>query len=219
MVSGIDEKTAQPANLERIPKKVLDKQDFINLFITQLQFQDPMKPIENNEMAMQLALFNQVDQLFKINETLNKIKENFADYKLTFATGLIGKLIKVQGNIGKVENGKFLGGEFVLDKPANKVEIIIRNSENKLVKKIELTNLTKGTHKIEWDATDENGNIVPDGNYKISIIVPSGEENQSIPPIMYTKVTGVVIGEDGINLKVGDSKEIEIDNIKEILGS
>jgi len=219
MVSGVDEKTGQPANLERIPKKVLDKEDFIKLFITQLQFQDPMKPIENNEMAMQLALFNQVDQLFKINDTLNKIMENFADSKLTLATSLIGKLIKVQGNIGKVENGKFLGGEFVLDEPTNKVEIIIRDRDNKLVKKIELTNLAEGIHKIEWDATDENGNPVPDGDYKISIIIPSGEENQNITPIMYTKVTGVVIGEEGIKLKVGDFKEVEIDNIKEILGS
>ena len=70
MVSQISNiNTTGNSNTQRVAKKVLDMQDFIQLFITQLQYQDPMNPIENNEMAIQLALFNQVDQLFKINET------------------------------------------------------------------------------------------------------------------------------------------------------
>ncbi|HFB83209.1 MAG TPA: flagellar hook assembly protein FlgD, partial [Thermodesulfatator sp.] len=58
---------------QRVPKKVLDRDDFMMLFITQLQYQDPMNPIQNNEMAQQLALFNQVDQLFNLNENFEKL--------------------------------------------------------------------------------------------------------------------------------------------------
>jgi len=61
VINKINEKTGQPADLKRIPKKVLDREAFMQLFIKQLQFQDPMKPVENHEMALQLAAFNQVD--------------------------------------------------------------------------------------------------------------------------------------------------------------
>ena len=135
MISGIDEKTGQPAALDRVPKKVLDKEDFMKLFITQLEYQDPMKPIDNNEMAMQLALFNQVDQLFNINDNLKQLMDMAGSLNISFASSLIGKKVKVETNIGRVENGKFLGGEFTLDEPVNSAEIVIRDSKGKIVKK------------------------------------------------------------------------------------
>jgi flagellar basal-body rod modification protein FlgD len=218
MISGIDEKTGQPAALDRVPKKVLDKEDFMKLFITQLEYQDPMKPIDNNEMAMQLALFNQVDQLFDINDTLKQFMDYVEKSDLGVAANLIGKVIKVEDNIGRVENGKFLGGEFTLDEPENLVEVTIRDSSGKLIKRIDLTSLSKGTHKIEWDATDDEGNPVPDGNYTISVVIPDGENTKTITPVMYARVTGAVLDDDGVKIKIDEAKDISLDQIKEILG-
>jgi len=112
-IPKINEETGQPTNLTRIPKKVLDREDFIKLFITQLQYQDPMNPIENNEMAIQLALFNQVDQLMNINDTIKELKDLIENFQLNYAVSLIGKLVKIEGNIGRVENDKFLGGDLL----------------------------------------------------------------------------------------------------------
>ncbi len=218
MISGIDEKTGQPADLKRIPKKVLDKEDFMKLFITQLQYQDPMKPIDNNEMAMQLALFNQVDQLFNINDTLKHFMDYVKKSDLGVATSLIGKVVKVQDNMGRVEDGKFLGGEFILDEPENLVEVTIRDSKGKLIKKLDLTSLSKGTHKIEWDGTDEAGKPVPDGNYTISVVIPGGENTKTITPIMHARVTGAVLDDSGVKVKIDEAKDITLDQIKEILG-
>jgi len=216
-IPKINEETGQPTNLTRIPKKVLDREDFIKLFITQLQYQDPMNPIENNEMAIQLALFNQVDQLMNINDTIKELKDLIENFQLNYAVSLIGKLVKIEGNIGRVENDKFLGGEFTLEEPYNKVEIIITDSQGKLIKKLELYNLEKGTHKILWDATDINGNIVPDGNYFISITAFKGEQPETIIPIVISKITGAILGES-TKLVLNGKNQIDIDQIKEILG-
>jgi flagellar basal-body rod modification protein FlgD len=124
MVSQVNSiTTASKPNTQRIPKKNLDMQDFIQLFITQLRYQDPMNPIENNDMAIQLALFNQVDQLFKINKTLDTLVNMAKSLDLAYVSNLLGKKVKVEKNVGRVENGEFLGGEFNLDEPVNYLEL------------------------------------------------------------------------------------------------
>uniref|UniRef100_A0A7V5XHG1 Basal-body rod modification protein FlgD n=1 Tax=Thermodesulfobacterium geofontis TaxID=1295609 RepID=A0A7V5XHG1_9BACT len=221
MISQVNSVTTVNTNIQRVPKKDLDMQDFIQLFITQLRYQDPMNPIENNEMATQLALFNQVDQLFKINETLNVLAymANFManSLDLAYISNLIGKKIKIATDIGRVENGEFLGGEFTLKEPAEKVEIIIKNSQGEIIYKLELSNLQKGTHKINWDAINLEGEKVSDGNYTFSIIAYSGEESKNITPFMIGKITGVKLGEI-IKFIVNETVEILPEDIQEIIG-
>jgi flagellar basal-body rod modification protein FlgD len=217
VVNNIDEKTNQPANLTRIPKKVLDKEAFMKLFVTQLQYQDPMKPMENHEMALQLAAFNQVDQLMSLNDKLSQMVDLYKANEYTLFANLVGKEVKIEGNTIRVENGKFLGAEFELSSPANSALITIRNTQGQVVKTIPLYNLNQGLHKVEWDGTDDRGNLVPDGNYRISITAGSGDNAQSISPVVVAKVTGASLGEKP-SLKVNDSESITLDKIKEILG-
>lgn len=215
-ISNINVNTPNTST-NRTPKKVLDMQDFIQLFITQLQYQDPMNPIENNEMAIQLALFNQVDQLFKINETLNTLVSMAKSLDLAYISNLVGKKIKVETNIGRVENGEFLGGEFSLDEPVNYLEIVIKDSKGNLIDNKKLNGLQAGTYKIDWDATDKNGNKVPDGNYIISIIIPYENTTKSITPTMIAKVTGAKLGEKP-QIVIDENYPIDLKDIKELIG-
>jgi flagellar basal-body rod modification protein FlgD len=217
VINKVDEKTAQPADLKRIPKKVLDKEAFMQLFITQLQYQDPMRPMENHEMALQLAAFNQVDQLFNLNDKLSQLVDLYKANEFTLFTNLVGKDIKVEGNTVRIENGKFLGAEFELSEPANQALVTIRNPQGEVVKILTLYNLSKGVNKIEWDGKDDQGNLLPDGNYKISITVGQGDQAQSITPIVRAKVTGAILG-DSPTLKINDSETVTLKQIKEILG-
>jgi flagellar basal-body rod modification protein FlgD len=64
--------------------------NYMKLLITQLQNQNPLEPMDNNQMASQLAQFSQLQQL----ETMNS---SFADILSTternYANSLIGKEI------------------------------------------------------------------------------------------------------------------------------
>jgi len=64
--------------------------DYMKLLIAQLQNQNPLEPLDNNEMASQLAQFSELQQLESMNST-------FAEVLLianrTYANSLIGKEI------------------------------------------------------------------------------------------------------------------------------
>ena len=67
--------------------------NYMKLLITQLQNQNPLEPLDNNDMASQLAQFSQLQQL----ETMNS---SFADILSTternYASSLIGKEISFE---------------------------------------------------------------------------------------------------------------------------
>jgi flagellar basal-body rod modification protein FlgD len=62
--------------------------DYMKLLITQLQNQNPLEPLDNNEMATQLAQFSQLQQLESMNESFADV---LATTELSYANSLLGK--------------------------------------------------------------------------------------------------------------------------------
>ena len=80
--------------------------DFMKLLITQLQNQNPLEPLDNNEMASQLAQFSQLQELESINSNFAKV---LTTAERNYANSLIGKEISYklenQTGSGDVTNG------------------------------------------------------------------------------------------------------------------
>ena len=68
---------------------------YMNLLVTQLKNQNPLEPLDNNEMTAQLAQFSQLEQLESVNGKLDTANFSFSDImKVTnrnYANSLIGR--------------------------------------------------------------------------------------------------------------------------------
>ena len=53
-------------------QKVLGQQDFLKLLLTQLQNQDPLKPVEDKDFIAQTAQFSQLDQMSRLVSLMEK---------------------------------------------------------------------------------------------------------------------------------------------------
>jgi flagellar basal-body rod modification protein FlgD len=68
----------------------LGKDDFMKLMMAQLKHQDPMKPMDDQAFIAQVAQFNSLDQMTKLNETITAM---FGAQQLAEASGMIGKFV------------------------------------------------------------------------------------------------------------------------------
>jgi flagellar basal-body rod modification protein FlgD len=66
--TAADPSTTQTVN----GQKVLGQQDFLKLLLTQLQNQDPLKPVEDKDFIAQTAQFSQLDQMSKLVSLMEK---------------------------------------------------------------------------------------------------------------------------------------------------
>lgn len=64
--------------------------DYMKLLIVQLQNQNPLEPLDNNEMASQLAQFSQLQQLETMNTSFSEV---LTATKLNYANSLLDKTV------------------------------------------------------------------------------------------------------------------------------
>jgi len=105
--------------------------DYMNLLVEQLKNQNPLEPLDNNEMALQLAQFSQLQQLEEMNLSLGSTNSNFEKAldaaNRSYANSLIGKtitfltendegnLVEMTGNVKEVFNDPEAGSILILD--------------------------------------------------------------------------------------------------------
>src|SRR5690606_16235949 len=87
----------------------IGKNEFLNLLVTQLKNQDPMEPMKNDQFAVNLAQFSQLEQLIGINE---KIGTEKAD--LSSMAAYLGHEVTLNSDIALVTNHNGGGVKFNL---------------------------------------------------------------------------------------------------------
>lgn len=85
----------------------MGKDDFLRLLITQLRYQDPLKPMEDKEFIAQMAQFSSLEQTKNMADALTKMNDNMvASQERNNALSFLGKYVEVLRDDGKMESGK-----------------------------------------------------------------------------------------------------------------
>ncbi|NTW60003.1 MAG: hypothetical protein HGB21_14090 [Nitrospirae bacterium] len=90
--------SASGSSTATAPKKELGKDDFLQLFTTQLRAQDPLKPMDSTEFTSQMAQFSSLEQLTNINTNLNNLLLFQNSLQNVSATGMIGKRVTLSND-------------------------------------------------------------------------------------------------------------------------
>lgn len=77
----------------------LGMEDFLKILLTQLTYQDPLKPMDNQEFMAQMAQFTSLEQTQQLN---NKIETLITNQAALQSVGLIGKTVDVNTPTGAV---------------------------------------------------------------------------------------------------------------------
>lgn len=98
-------------NGTRTAQQDLGKDDFLKILITQLQHQDPTKPMEDREFIAQMAQFSSLEQMTNMSTQFTELS---ATLKGAQAMNLIGRNVEIiqgdsfiQGSVEAVTGGAF----------------------------------------------------------------------------------------------------------------
>lgn len=203
--------TDSTASSQRLAK---DMDSFLTLLTTQLQNQDPTNPMDSKEMTNQLVQFSQVEQQIQQNKNLEQLLALQNQDATAGAVSYIGRQVQMPGNASMLEDGGARFG-YSLAETAQSVKLTVLDSSGKAV--FETDGLTTaGRHDFTWDGKDGDGNTMEPGVYSL---VVTARDKDGDPIVAETDaratVTGVVTGNDGPELMVGDLsvKLIDVDKI------
>jgi flagellar basal-body rod modification protein FlgD len=216
-VSSISQVASQNTQATSTPKKTtLTQEDFMNLFTKQLQYQDPLAPMDNYQMATQMAQFGTVQALSDMTKSIQTLQAYQASASSLQAVGLIGKKVEGKGNSLSIDQGVVSEGSYQLTKPG-KVSIQIFDANGNMVRFIDGGVKDTSKQRVTWDGKNQQGAQLPAGNYTFSVSAID-EKNQHIQ--VTTSKVGTVTGisfENGTTyLNMGPDK-ITINDIIAIL--
>jgi flagellar basal-body rod modification protein FlgD len=100
-------------NDSSVPRNAsISQESFLRILLTQLRFQDPLKPVDNQQFVAQLAQFSALELTRQSGEKLDTLLELNAAGQ---AIGLLGQQVEVRGGsgagVGKVIAISFASGE------------------------------------------------------------------------------------------------------------
>jgi len=207
--------TLDTAAVKTVGKKSLDRSDFMTLFITQMQHQDPLEPMDSTEMASQLAQFSNMEATMKMSDNLEKLLGYQVSQNNLQLLTLIGKEVQGAGNTMGVAEGKVTTTQYTLADAADSCRVEIYDAAGRMVDTVELGYAASGIHELSWDATTPKGDVVPDGKYSYSVVAINALGQKVDVDYRSTgRVTGVNF--DGGKAQVTVDKSIAM-NVADIL--
>lgn len=122
LIGGGASAAQQSVDLEQ---SSLGQEQFLRVLLAQLKFQDPLKPMDNQQFLAQMAQFSALAQTSQLNSRIDSL---LSIQSATQSIGLIGKSVEVQSasgvRVGTVASLAFVNGQPSLTVNAGSGELL-----------------------------------------------------------------------------------------------
>ncbi len=213
-----DPNWVDPAKTRKVGNNELDRDAFLKLLLAQLKNQDPTNPMENHQMAAQLAQFSSLESLGNIDKGIGDLTKAAAPKSDFAALGLIGKGVSGDSSrISRTDEKETHDVAYDLLGDASDVKVKIMDANNQTVRELSLSEVKKGKNELSWNGLTEDGQPARAGEYRI---VFEAVASNGVKVGTETKFEGTISGVNftpkGPLLLVGN-QSIQLSEVKKIV--
>jgi flagellar basal-body rod modification protein FlgD len=202
-ISAIDPTTSTTAgaNPSSGPLKGT-KDEFLRLFMAQLEHQDPLNPQDGSSMVAQLAQFSTVEQQQQTNQQLSDLAAAQASLSSASMSSLVGRDCKAAAGEFQIDgHGAMPPMSVTASGPTKGAALVISDGNGKEIRRIPIADGATSA-ELAWDGKTASGAIAPPGNYKVSI--DAGTTSSSISAQWHGRIDAVELTSDGPRLRMGE---------------
>ena len=184
----------------------IDMTEFLTLFTTQLQNQDPSNPLESYELAAQLAQFSTVERLTAMNENIEQMESYLLSMNNSMMVQMLGKEITGESDILQLKEGQVTEADYELSADAE-VNIKVYDDQGQLVRTMTMGSQEAGNYDVAWDGCDDSGNALEDGLYRFEVEALDADGNSVATLSTVTGRCASVHMENGLVYLILDSAD------------
>lgn len=209
----------KPKEVEPNKNDNLGQAEFLELMTAQLQFQDPLEPMENGDFIGQMAQFGTVSGIGDLNTAFSDMSAAFQSNQALQASTMVGRNVLLESDVASFNSQGVMEASVDLEQSANNVVINIKDSVGQLIERRELGFQSAGLVDFSWDGKLEDGTQLTDGRYTISAEVHRGNEVNSGVTLTSAQVESVTLGKGGqdLTLTVSNLGDISMADIRKIM--
>jgi len=181
----------------------MGKDQFLNLLVTQLKYQDPLNPAQDTEFITQLAQFSQLEFTQNSTSAISTLASNMQDFMTmqnlqaqsitnASATPLLGKDVRVMESSFKHQGLSEREFNIYLMEGNSQGNVIIKDADGNVVGEMEVSREDSkgGEVTVKWDGINhDTGNLYLGGNYTVEVKTMNGSKDAG-----YAFQDGIVSG-------------------------
>jgi flagellar basal-body rod modification protein FlgD len=114
----------------------LDFQSLLRIILTQLTYQDPLKPMDNFQFVSQLAQFSQLQQSQSLNDQITNL---LAAQAAMQGTSLLGRTVDFSNSAGAVSSGLVKAVSFATGGP----QVTVQTAAGETIANIAIANISQ----------------------------------------------------------------------------
>ena len=157
-------KTAAPSSA--LAKLTNDSTTFLKLLTTQMQNQDPLKPMDTSEYTQQLVQFSQVEQSIQQNQSLKDILAKLSSNDLSNAAALIGHVASFDSSIAGLGPTGGATWRFTADRMPQSLIATVSDADGNT---IATQSVDPASGQFTWNGLDSQGTRATRGTYSVSL--------------------------------------------------
>lgn len=196
----------------------LAMEDFMSLMTTQLQNQDPLKPMESGEFLGQIAAFGTVSGIADLQNSFESFAKSMQSDQALQGSSLVGRSVLVPSSIGTMTAEGGLKGQINVADPVTDLQVQIYSEVGVPVRTIDMGSAA-GYTNFAWDGFSETGEAMPPGVYQFKATGTVGGESVAFATATVAKVDSVLVGSgnQGLTMNLAGIGSVPFSEAQEII--
>jgi len=209
---------AQAAAAKPAQSDVMGKDQFLKLFTTQLQNQNPLDPMKDEEFVSQLAQFSQLEATTNMASSLSSLVDTLKGDRMMTGSALIGRTVAAPNIPAVLTSGNPVNAVIDLPNGADKVSVSIIGPDGKPVRTVQLPQQKVGVVSFTWDGNDDSGNPLPDGNYSMTATatVAGKDGSVTIGPVSTVRSVSTSTSSSDAILEVDGGVDVNLSTVMRV---